>query len=154
MMAARIGTPRFGLYTQPGEIVDRMPRYMAMHVRQWFPRPDCGFTFTDPELLRFYLGCVPYLAPAGVLGLAELMYGSQPAAYYYGFLHRGAFWGYRPAYEAGFAETSPGAILQKELQSVLYRSGYDTFDMLRGDFAYKQRYATRVNQNLDIRLAC
>ncbi|MER7755170.1 GNAT family N-acetyltransferase [Kitasatospora sp. NPDC097643] len=146
--ARRLGEVRLTLWNHAQDIRDRLPDYTAMHVRQWYGRPDCGITFTDPEVARFYLECPRYLAPAGLLGLAELTIGTRPAAFYFGFLYRGTFWGYRPAYETQLARLSPGRLLHQLLFQQLAETGFHTFDMMRGDFAYKQTLATDNPFNL------
>lgn len=150
--AERVGDVQFSLHTYPADIADRMPDFMTMHVRQWYRREDCGITFAYPDVLRFYAESVRYLAPVGLLGLAELTIGGRPAAFYYGFLYRGTFWAYRPAFEIELHRVSPGTMLNRLLFAELYAAGYDTFDMMRGDFAYKQRHATENHHTVALHL--
>jgi CelD/BcsL family acetyltransferase involved in cellulose biosynthesis len=137
-------------HTNPQQIARRMPTFMAMHLQQWISRPDCGLTFDRPEMVRFYTGCVSVLGAAGNLMLAELLLDGRPIGYYFGFLHRRTFWGYRTTFDTGLRKYSPGGVMHRLLFRFLHGSGYDTFDFMRADNAYKRRYSTEVPRNRDV----
>ncbi len=134
-------------HTHQGHIAERMPEFMAMHLRQWLGRPDCGLTFDRPDMIRFYEGCVPLLGAAGLLLLSELLLDGRPIAYYFGFLHRRTFWGYRTTYDTSLRKHSPGGVLHHLMFRHLWEQGYETFDFMRTDHPYKRRYASRICQN-------
>ena len=146
----RLGRLECLLHTTPQEIRRCIPDFMAMHLRQWRPRADCGLTFDRPEMVRFYTGCVPIIGATGGLVLAELRLDARPIGYYFGFLYRRTFWGYRTTFDTGLRKYSPGGVMHRLLFRRLRANGYDTFDFMRVGNAYKRRYATEIPLNRDI----
>jgi CelD/BcsL family acetyltransferase involved in cellulose biosynthesis len=137
-------------FTETDEISARMPLYREMHLRQWLPRPNCGITFNDAVIVRFYDETVRLLAPHGLMMLTELMLGGQPVAYYYGFIYKRVYWAYRPAFETAMAKYSPGGVMHRFLFLHLREQNFVAFDFMRGSFAYKFRYANVSPKNSDV----
>ena len=134
-------------HVHPLHIAERMPEFMAMHLRQWMARPDRGLTFDRADMVRFYEGCIPLLGSAGLLLLSELLLDERPIGYYFGFLHRRTFWGYRTTFDTGLKQLSPGGVMHRQMFRFLREQGYDTFDFMRVDQPYKRRYASALCQN-------
>jgi CelD/BcsL family acetyltransferase involved in cellulose biosynthesis len=137
-------------FAAPADIEARLPAYMAMHLRQWSPKLGRGISFDDATIERFYREAIRFLAPHGLLLLTELTLGGRPLAYYYGFIHRQTFWGYRPTYDVSMAKYSPGAVMHRLMFIDLKERGFRTFDFMRGDYAYKYRYANVLTRNTDL----
>ncbi len=149
---ARRGELSHTIRTRPTELVQLMPEFMAMHVRQWYGRPDCGLTFTQPDMMYFYRESIVPLAAAGLLAVVELRVGGVAAAFDFGFLHGSTFFSWRPAFETNFADGSPGTVMHGMAFGTLAAAGYLTYDFMRGDFAYKRRYADMNPVNRTIHL--
>jgi CelD/BcsL family acetyltransferase involved in cellulose biosynthesis len=132
------------LHAGADAIGTRMPAFIAMHLRQWMPRPDRGLTFDTEEFLRFYPGAVVHLADAGLLALAELTLAGKPLAFHLGFIFRETFWCYRTTFDVAARRHSPGHLLHQDMIRSLAEAGYRTLDFMRGDFAFKQEYADHV----------
>ena len=143
----RSGELRFTLHCDAVAIGERMPTFMAMHLRQWLPRPHRGLTFDTEEFLRFYPGAVAPLADAGLLALAELTLDGRPLAFHLGFIHRDAFWCYRTTFDVAARHCSPGHLLHQEMIRALAADGYRTLDFMRGDYPFKREYADHLVQN-------
>ena len=126
-----------------------MDDYMSMHLRQWIPRENCGITFSDESVIRFYRGIIEDLTPYGMLQLTELRLDRRPIAFYFGFRYKGTFWAYRPAFETALKRFSPGHIMHRYLFRDLVADGFEHFDFMRGDNAYKKLYANRCPHNVD-----
>jgi CelD/BcsL family acetyltransferase involved in cellulose biosynthesis len=146
----RLGRLGFVLHTEPDVIADRMPGFIAMHLRQWMCRPDRGLTFDDPDLIRCYAGMVDRLGHAGLLALAELDLDGQPLAMHLGFIYRRTFWAYRATYEVAARRWSAGHLLHQALVGELWEAGFGVLDFMRGDYEYKRGYAscTPVNRRI------
>jgi len=138
----RIGRLEAGHWSSPDAVAERMPVFMAMHLRQWEGRPERRVTFEQAEVIRFYTEGMRQLAAAGQVLLSELLLDGQSLAFYLGFLGRGTFWGYRTTYDLDFRRYSPGHLLHRFLIEWLLEQGFSTFDLMRGDYAYKGDYAT------------
>ena len=145
----RLGQLECRHHAHPQHVAERMPEFMAMHLRQWMDRPDGGLTFDRADMVRFYQGCVPLLGAAGLL-LSELLLDERPIGYYFGFLHRRTFWGYRTTFDTGLKQLSPGGVMHRMMFRFLREHGCDTFDFMRVDQPYKRRYASVLCQNRDL----
>jgi len=145
----RLGRLECRHHAHPRHIAERIPEFMAMHLRQWMGRPDRGLSFDRADMVRFYEGCVPLLGAAGLLLLSELLLDDWPIGYYFGFLHRRTFWGYRTTFDLGLKQHSPGGVMHRLMFRFLREQGYDTFDFMRVDQSYKRRYASGLCQNRD-----
>jgi len=148
----RLGRLECRLHVDGPAIAALMSSFMAMHLRQWVGRPDRGLTFDDAEMIAFYQGMATRLGAAGLLVLAELALDSRPIALYLGFRFRSTFWGYRTTYDVAYSRYSPGHVLHLMLFTVLRDAGFEMFDMMRGDYAYKSDYATATVVNQSLRL--
>jgi CelD/BcsL family acetyltransferase involved in cellulose biosynthesis len=141
------GEVRLQVHSLEDDLIQALPQFMSMHVRQWFGRPDCGLTFTRPDMLFFYRECIRALSGAGLLGLIELTVGGRPAAFDFGFLHDRTFWSWRPSYELALAQGSPGALLQALAFNQLSESGFLAYDFMRGAYPYKELIADQRFRN-------
>ncbi len=145
----RLGRLECRHHVHPGRIAERMPEFIAMHLRQWMNRPDRGLTFDQADMIRFYECCIPLLGGAGQLMLTELLLDTRPIAYYLGFIHRRIFWGYRTTFDTALRKHSPGHVMHRFMFRFLRQQGYQVFDFMRLDQPYKRRYASRIVQNWD-----
>ena len=130
------------LHTEPDAIAKRVNEFMQMHLRQWFGRKDRGLSFDDHVMRRFYRSSIGPLGRAGIVALFELKLDDRPIGFYYGYLNRDCFFGYRPTYETSLNRFSPGGIMHLEIFEWLWSNGFRMFDFMRGDMAYKWRYAS------------
>jgi CelD/BcsL family acetyltransferase involved in cellulose biosynthesis len=56
-------------------------------------------------------------------------------------------WGYMTAYDHAYADLSPGTILISAVIDYGHANGFDEFDFLKGEEAYKLRWATDFHRN-------
>lgn len=146
----RIGKLVCRHFMSPKEIQKRMPKFIEMHSREWLPRKHKKHTFDDPMVERFYTQSIWTLASQGLLMLTELTLDERPIAYYYGFLYKSVYWGYRLAYEIEFAKNSPGHVMHRLMFQYLKENNFKAFDFMRGAETYKYRYANTEYCNTDV----
>jgi CelD/BcsL family acetyltransferase involved in cellulose biosynthesis len=76
----------------------------------------------------------------GSLHLSSLKCGDHTIAINLGFIRRGSFYYYLPAYDAAFAKMSPGRVHLMMLISSAIDRGLRRFDFLRGEDPYKVQF--------------
>ncbi len=143
---ARLGRLSLVHLRDPADLAARLPAFFAMHAAQWKDRADVVAPF-DGGVVDQTFAAVAAQPDAGVL-LTELRLDSSPLAMYFGFLHRRRYWGYRTAYDRRYWRLSPGHQLVVQMITDFARSPVDTFDLMRGGYAYKLEYASSVSANV------
>lgn len=128
-------------YFSAGEIGARFGSYRRMHRRQWEDNPKAVGGFEDPLVSGFFAALIPSLTAQGWLMFTELTLDDQPLAYYFSFLYGGRYWAYRPCYDTAMKLYSPGHIMLSRIIAYLHSRSCYTLDFLRGNYAYKYRYA-------------
>jgi len=129
------------------EVVKHLRPFVAMHKRQWEGRSGLIAGFDDEGIVAFYQGLCSSNTGEIQPILTELRWGTIPIAYYFGFLYSDSYLGYRTAFEPELARESPGHLLLALLCEDLRTRGLATFDLMRGEYAYKHLYANyRVPQ--------
>lgn len=141
-------------FTIAEQIMKRMPKFLEMHLKEWLPRNHRNHTFEDPTIKRFYNQSVGILASHQLLMLTELALDERPIAYYYGFVYKKVYWGYRPAFEIEFSKYSPGHVMHRLMFQYLQENNFTIFDFMRGNEGYKHRYANLEYHNTNVSMCC
>jgi CelD/BcsL family acetyltransferase involved in cellulose biosynthesis len=81
--------------------------------------------------------------PDHVFHLATLEVGGRKVAGAIGFAYKNVFSLYNSAFDREFAALSPGMVLVADMIERAVASGRSTFDMLKGDLAYKYRFGSQ-----------
>ncbi len=92
------------------------------------------------------------LGPKGYFYLALMELRERPIAWRLGFRCGSKLWGYVTAFDRAFARLSPGTMLIPAVIDYGYQHGYDEYDLLRGEEAYKMRWATGFRQTYQIQI--
>ncbi len=79
----------------------------------------------------------------GVFDLAFLRVGEERPAGTIGFRLDGVYYLYNSAFDQGWRALAPGMVLVAELIQGAADEGFRTFDLLKGDYAYKYRFGAR-----------
>lgn len=112
--------------------LDGLADLLAEHARKW---PQ---SYKAPG---FHHRVLRYAQERGVLHFSVLETGGQPASWHLGFLHHRRFYWYFPAFAPEVAEFSPGMVHVALLVERAFRHDAQVFDFLRGEEAYKRRWA-------------
>ena len=87
------------------------------------------------------------LGPRGWLYAALVEKNSQPVAFQLGFRCGKKLWGYLMAYDHDFARLSPGKLLFSAILDYGFSHGFEEFDLLRGEDAFKWVWSDRYHWN-------
>lgn len=145
----RSGVVTCETYCQAADVLPRLDPFFDQHVRRWSgtksPSP-----FETAEGREFYRRLTEELSGTGVLRFTELRLDGVLAAAHYGFCDAGRYVWYKPSYEPKMAELSPGVVLIARLVQRALEEGASELDFTIGDEAFKERYATRRREVVDI----
>ncbi len=89
----------------------------------------------------FFQALFESLGPAGGLYIALMEIGTELVAYQLGFRCGRKLWDYTKAHHPDYARSSPGTMLVPAIWDYAFGHGYDEYDFLRGEEAYKRRWA-------------
>lgn len=130
-------------HTDPAAMLDHLPAFIDMHKRQWQGRADVIASFDAADMVDFYAAMCNQ-GSAGDSGLrpilSELRWRNSALAYYFGFVTRRKYLGYRTTFEKEMARESPGHVFLTLLCQDLKRRGFVAFDLMRGAHDYKDHY--------------
>lgn len=126
--------------------------FAAHHSGRWEKHPHGIGLFTDALVKDFFSALSRTLPQRNLLLFSVLHLDATPIAFYFGFIHDKTYSYYRSAFDPAFFEFSPGLILLDALIGHCHEAGFETFDFLRGDYAFKERFCNRKRANVDITL--
>ena len=116
--------------------------------------PEKEAFLRDERNLRFFRNIVPLLQDCGWLQLNFLTVDDERAAAYINFVYGDRVMVYNSGHDhQDYADLSPGIVLLAYNIRHAIEQGYQTYDFLRGDEAYKYRMGGRDNPVMNIR-AC
>jgi CelD/BcsL family acetyltransferase involved in cellulose biosynthesis len=90
-----------------------------------------------PDVERFFRDIADALAPLGRLRLGVLRAHDEDAAVLFSFAYRGTLAQYNAAYDPALASLSIGIVGHAWAIREAIGEGFDTYDLLRGEEAYK-----------------
>jgi CelD/BcsL family acetyltransferase involved in cellulose biosynthesis len=149
---ARLGQVTLTHQHEPTGRLALMPSFIAMHGAQWQAREDAVAPFDGGAVDRTFTALAA--APDTGVVLSELRLDSTPLAMYFGFVHRSRYWAYRTAFDQAYRRLSPGHLLLAGMITDFSSAGIRAFDLMRGDYAYKLNYASRVSANIHAQRDC
>ncbi|GAB4217381.1 MAG: hypothetical protein OHK0022_59560 [Roseiflexaceae bacterium] len=134
-------------HSDPARVAERLPLFIEQHRAQWRDRPDGFARFDDPHVTPLFTEMALALAARGWLLLSELTLDGRPVAFFYSFVFRGAYMVYRPCFDVQIGRYSPGSVMLYLLIEHLAARQFHTFDLMRGEHAYKLEYTTSTPHN-------
>ncbi len=133
---------------QPSDVRLLLPVLMRLHNERF---GSASKVFATPERRRFHVAAAASLAEHGMARIYWLEVQSQKAALLYALKAYGHLYyysmGFRP--ELGL---SPGLTLLGQTLLAAAAEGLEEFDLLRGDHAFKLRFATGSRADARVRL--
>lgn len=112
-----------------------IPTFRRAHQIQW---PQ---SYRAPS---FYERLVALAIPKGLLHLSTLECGERAISWHIGFMHKGRFYWYVPAYDASMSRYSPGQMHLAKLVEETMAKGITVFDFLRGEEPYKMQWTSQT----------
>ncbi len=120
----------------PNTLHGDMDRFIDLHRSS--PGPKGRFMRAGMEI--FFRRMAEAFVPPHVFHLAFLDIGGEKVAGAIGFAFGDTFSLYNSVFDRRFAALAPGMVLVAELIRMAIGSGRRTFDLLKGDLAYKYRF--------------
>ena len=120
-----------------GQFPARLEAFITMAAQS---HPDKDAFFKRPGMTAFFARLGEEFAAERTLRLHELHVGAMPVAATLSFVHNGVWSLYNSAYAPNLDGYGPGVILITALIEQAAAENCHTFDLLRGDEAYKYRF--------------
>jgi CelD/BcsL family acetyltransferase involved in cellulose biosynthesis len=140
---SKLGELRFRHLEEAGEIEAHLPNLFRMHIARRALAADRSL-FCREEGRSFYCALVQELDPRKELRFCVLDLNGRPIAYHLGFECAGKFTWYKPTFDVGYWDYSPGFVFMKPVLEYIAGRDIQEFDFTTGDEAYKGRFANRV----------
>jgi CelD/BcsL family acetyltransferase involved in cellulose biosynthesis len=145
-----LGEVRFRTVSHAEEVGPALASLVSLHARRWEGQ-HTSTTFSSSEAARrFYAEACERYQGRGLLDLTLLEVGGRAVAGSVGFVDRGTFYYYLPAWDPGLATFAPSSLLLAHLVERACDAGLQRFDFMLGEEAYKASWATdqRTTVNL------
>lgn len=125
-------------------IREHLSEFFEQHIARWAATPYPSL-FLDSRQRSFYERLTEAGSRAGWLRFCRLDLNGSAVAYHFGTSYRGCYLWYKPTFEIGMAQHSPGEVLLRQLLLAAIDEGAHTFDFGLGDESFKQRFATHTH---------
>lgn len=143
---ARLGEVKIEHLFDADAILRELPSFFRQHAERWAvtrtPSP-----FLDPASRQLYESLARGGAARGEVLLSVLRLNGRPAAYHFGFLHRGRLIWYKPSYDLRYFRAAPGnGVLRATIRLAVERDVRE-LDFTRGDEGYKTHFTNAQRRN-------
>jgi len=135
------GGMRFARCTSEGEIETLLDALFANHQARWQAKGEKG-AFAAGAKRDFYRRVSPDMLRAGRLELFGLWEGDRPRAVLFGGSAGKTLYYLQSAFDADLAPHGPGNVLMFQILRHAQERGFDRFDFMKGDEAYKFQWTT------------
>jgi CelD/BcsL family acetyltransferase involved in cellulose biosynthesis len=135
-LEAEVGPWHIGLATQD-TLEESLDRFVELHRTSEGPKG----VFMQPGMEIFFRRLGEAFLPRGVFNLTFIeLEGRHKLAGTIGFRFEGTFSLYNSAFDREYQAVAPGMVLVAEDIRIAIEAGCSTFDLLKGDYAYKYRF--------------
>jgi CelD/BcsL family acetyltransferase involved in cellulose biosynthesis len=131
--------------TSIDEVRRDMATLVSLHHKRWQGRSG---SFRTSEYITFHERLALALLERGWLRLFSLESGTRPLAVLYCFTYAGRYYFYQSGRDPDFTRHRVGLVLMHHVIQEAIREGATLFDFLRGEEAYKYRWATSHLDNV------
>lgn len=137
--------------SDPGELDTDLATFFRLHYARWAGR---GGSTSDSEASRaFHSAFAAAALRRGWLRLWFCELDGQPVASWYGWLVGGCYSYYLAGFDPSWADKGVGGVLLAHTIRDAIEAGATRYELLLGDEAYKQRYASETKQVRTVILA-
>jgi CelD/BcsL family acetyltransferase involved in cellulose biosynthesis len=135
----------------PESVEEGMHSLFQLHQSRWTSKGLSG-AFASTTFQSFHLEIARSFAEKGWMGLFVLKLSGNPVAALYGFMYNSKYYLYLTGFNPKYAKYGVGSMLITSVIRESINKGLKEFDFMRGDEAYKTRWAssTRWNRNIII----
>lgn len=132
-------------YQDADSILERLQYFFEQHIARWASTPYPSL-FSKPANRRFYEELARAFDRSGHLIYTELALDGRAVACHFGFISEQDLLWYKPSFDVGFAEISPGEALLQELIRWAGEQRLRGLDFTRGGEPFKYRFADQTRQ--------
>ena len=125
--------------TSRSEILDLLPRLIAMHTANWRARKGQA-EFEDPGMRDFITALATGL-PVDLIDATEVRVDGVPIASHFGFRDQGVIRWYKPAFAPQWRTYAPGKVHVALTARRAIAEQFTAFDFMQGEEAYKRQWA-------------
>jgi CelD/BcsL family acetyltransferase involved in cellulose biosynthesis len=143
---ARDHTVRYRLAEQPERLQRDLDLLFSLHAMRWGPQSRA----LGPARRAFHGDFAARALERGWLRLWFLEVDGSTVAAWYGFRFAGAEWAYQGGRDPAWEAASVGSVLLAHTLREAFQDGLREYKMLRGDEAYKGRFAPDAREVLTI----
>jgi CelD/BcsL family acetyltransferase involved in cellulose biosynthesis len=147
------GPVRFRTADTAGEVRMALGELTRLHARRWAGQRTSTIFSSSLRARAFYAEVVQRYAASGLLDLTLLEVGDRVVAGSLGFVERGTFYYYLPAWEPELAIYAPSSLLLAHLIERAFAAGLERFDFMLGDEPYKAQWATEERHTVRLVIA-
>ena len=127
-----------------------LTEFMQAHIDR-FAATGRTSNLAQPQRQVFLSELSALLCKLGWMALSRLLVADIPVAWNYGFQFAGSWFYYQPTFDRRWQQFSPGfCLLSKIVEAACDNPAIQLVDLGLGAEGYKQRFATRVRQTVDI----
>ncbi|MTV24457.1 GNAT family N-acetyltransferase [Nitriliruptoraceae bacterium ZYF776] len=121
----------------PEQLGDELERFLDLAKAS---EPDKAGFFAKAKLRDWFRALAAEFGPDGTFQLHQLHVGGSPGAMTVSLVHDGRWGVYNSAFDPALGALGPGMVLMGQLIEVAADAGCTSFDLLRGDEAYKYQF--------------
>lgn len=118
-----------------------LDEFFTVHGARWRMKGH-GQSSQTKQARKFYERLIDLMWAEGALHLSNLELDQKPISYHFGFLWRGRLHFYKPTFRPEYAGYSPGKVHVAFLLQEGFRQGWEVFDFLLGEEAYKYKWGS------------
>ena len=132
---------RFARCETEEQVQQALGALFATHQERWEDRGEAG-SFADPRKRDFYRRVAPLLFREQRLALYALWQGDQARAALFGATAGRTLYYLQSGFDPALASQSPGGVLMQQILRDAQARGFERFDFMKGDEAYKYRWTS------------
>jgi CelD/BcsL family acetyltransferase involved in cellulose biosynthesis len=136
---------RFVLCDDPATLDQAIDRLIELHNMRWNGRAQ-EHAFSSAAYVNFHREAMHGMLARGALRLYALELGGSAVAMLYCFRHGQGLYYFQGGFDPGCSKLSPGAVLFGLAIESAINEGCTVFDMLRGQYEYKNQWGNGWNQ--------
>lgn len=141
------GKVEFTELTSVDQALSLLPVFFEQHQQRWRGTGSPSL-FTDPRVRDFYRVLLERLLPTGWLVFSVVTFDDRPLAFHFGFDYDRRYYWYKPSFDIGHRQHSPGNLLLRFLLQRALERNCREFDFTIGNEEFKRRYSNTLRRNL------
>ncbi len=153
----RTGTARFPLCKTPDEIAATFDALVELHHSRWDSKSQTddhtgSESFTESSYLSFHRDLTDTLGQKDRLWLQRFELDGQLIGVEYAFSYNNRLYLFQTGFLPEYNHLAPGHLMMSQLIEKAITAGIKEIDLLKGDYEYKQSYAGKRRESLDIEI--